>query len=177
MIDAAAPADQASSFPVHSFTTAPAPGSSTPFTWLMAADVGQAEPDGSDQTISNKPGALGVGTWDKWTGSPACTRGQRSNSARNSSFWLSTHALGGLARVSGARPYQPPNFPVAYPLQTLRVMAKQAAALQPRLVTYTGDISYSDGTLGDWELFMDNAAEVLATTPVLVQEGNHERDS
>lgn len=56
-------------------------------------------------------------------------------------------------------------------------MAKQAAILQPRLVTYSGDISYSDGYLGDWELFLDNAAPVLASMPVLVQEGNHERDS
>ena len=55
-------------------------------------------------------------------------------------------------------------------------MAHEAAASRPRLVTYTGDISYSDGTVGDWELFMENAAPVLGSTPVLVQSGNHERD-
>ena len=61
--------------------------------------------------------------------------------------------------------------------QTFRGMAKQAALYKPRLVTYSGDISYSDGNIGDWELFLDNAAPVLGSMPVLVQSGNHERDS
>lgn len=56
-------------------------------------------------------------------------------------------------------------------VQTFRGMAKQAALYSPRLVTYSGDISYSDGTIGDWELFMENAAPVLGAMPVLVQEG------
>jgi hypothetical protein len=55
-------------------------------------------------------------------------------------------------------------------------MAREVAASQPRLVSYTGDISYADGTLSDWELFLDNAAPVLGAMPVIIQEGNHERD-
>lgn len=55
--------------------------------------------------------------------------------------------------------------------------AQVVSASKPRLLTVTGDISYSDGTLGDWELFMENAAPVLGAMPMLVQEGNHERDS
>ncbi len=60
--------------------------------------------------------------------------------------------------------------------QNFRGMAKAAAATRPGLVTYTGDISYADGIIGDWELFMENAAPVLGLAPVLVQQGNHERD-
>ena len=62
-------------------------------------------------------------------------------------------------------------------MQTFRGMAKQIAAYKPRMVTYTGDISYSDGDTGDWELFMENAAPVLQSMPVMIQEGNHERDA
>lgn len=45
---------------VFSFTTPPAPGSSTSFVVLMAADIGQAQVDSSNTIIANKPGALGV---------------------------------------------------------------------------------------------------------------------
>lgn len=59
----------------------------------------------------------------------------------------------------------------------MRGMAKQAALLSPRLVTITGDIAYTDGTVGDWETFLEDAAPLLASTPILIQEGNHERDA
>lgn len=59
MLDGATP-DSATSSPVLSFTTPPAPGSDTSFVVLMAADIGQAQVDGSSQAIANKPGALGV---------------------------------------------------------------------------------------------------------------------
>lgn len=61
--------------------------------------------------------------------------------------------------------------PALATLQTFRGMAKQAAQYSPRLVTYSGDISYSDGSIGDWELFLENAAPVLGSMPVLVQQG------
>ena len=60
VVDAAASNSSSTSSGVFSFTTPPAPGSSDRFVWLMAADVGQASPDGASTTVAIKPGALGV---------------------------------------------------------------------------------------------------------------------
>ena len=60
VVDAAASNSSSTSSGVFSFTTPPAPGSSDSFVWLMAADVGQASPDGASTTVAIKPGALGV---------------------------------------------------------------------------------------------------------------------
>ncbi len=60
MVDNSSQSPATTSSPVLSFTTRPAPGADGSFIWLMAADVGQAQEDGSSVTRGIKPGALGV---------------------------------------------------------------------------------------------------------------------
>lgn len=58
--DGGAASDPLTRSPILSFTTPPAPDSDASWVWLMAADVGQAQEDGSSTVVAIKPGALGV---------------------------------------------------------------------------------------------------------------------
>lgn len=170
VVDGASQSPAATSSPVLSFTTPPPPGSNATFTWLMAADVGQAQVDGSSVTMGIKPGAMGVSQPARPAAPcpPAPAPWRRTGTA-------TARVIPTPRRTRGAH-LTTPGHPSPCP-QNFRGMARAAAAARPGLVSYSGDISYSDGAIGDWELFLENAAPVLGVAPVLVQQGNHERDA
>ncbi|KAK9824258.1 hypothetical protein WJX72_008984 [[Myrmecia] bisecta] len=59
---------------------------------------------------------------------------------------------------------------------TAAILADMAASKNKTLMFINGDISYARGQLTQWDVFHDNMEALLRQIPVMVQDGNHERD-
>ena len=83
----------------------------------------------------------------------------------------------GVVDSDGAKRDASHNSKGAGALAVLNAMTSMSSTITgPRVAFVTGDISYSDGTLADWQVYMDQAQGLSTKMPFITVPGNHERD-
>ncbi|CAK0782920.1 hypothetical protein CVIRNUC_006115 [Coccomyxa viridis] len=130
----------------HSFTTGPEPGSDETVKLLAIADLGFCEEDGSMTAAGSYPNNIAT--------LPIGTRAEIKQEVRNALHmgWVEYCAA-------------------------LRTAQRMAGDMEGRtLVVHNGDVSYAEGNVYGWDVFMHMMGPVISRAPYMLSPGNHERD-